>query len=436
MKLLVVTPEYLPTSGGGIVTYYRHLLPALVRAGVEVTVLVGSAVAAPGGGFRRDGVRVVGLDPAQLANWLGRFGALVATPLLQRQLASAWALHAQAQSLGPFDAVECADWGLSAVPWILEPGPPVRVRCHGSAGQIARAEGAPALRPADALLLEIERRVFARASEVVSYGAPNAAQWSGWLGRECLHREPALPVDDTPRAGDAAWLLVLARVQSWKGPQVLGAALEPLARPPQVRWVGRDVPDAPAGETSTLAVMQRRFPRTWCGVVDRRDTVDSATALDWVRSARAVLVPSTWDVFNFAGAEAMAAGAVVVASEGAGMARWIDDGDNGLRVPADDPERLRAALARLDALDDAARRRMGERARATVARRAAPDAVAALELAATRGLGAPARSEDPIDGLLRPAPGAVGLDALLAQFPMRQLAGHLGRRLRARWRRR
>ncbi len=436
MKLLVVTPEYLPTSGGGIVTFYRHLLPGLVRAGVEVTVLVGSAVAAPGGSFTRDGVRVAGLDPARIDAWLPRFGALVATPLLQRQLAAAWALQEQARALGPFDVVECADWGLSAVPWILDPGPPVRVRCHGSAGQIARAEGAPALRPADALLLEIERRVFARASEVVSYGAPNAAQWSDWLGRTCLHREPALPVDDAPCAGDAAWLLVLARVQRWKGPQVLGAALEPLAQPPQVRWVGRDVPDAPAGEVSTLASMCRRFPRTWGHAVDRRDTVDSTTALSWVRSARAVLVPSTWDVFNFAGAEAMAAGAVVVASEGAGMARWIVDGVNGLRVPADDPVRLREALAHLDSLDAGARRRLGEAARETVARCAAPDLIAAAELAATRGLATAPRRDDPVDGLLRPGAAVSGLDAVLAQFPMRQLAGHLGRRLRARWGRR
>jgi glycosyltransferase involved in cell wall biosynthesis len=436
MKLLVITPEYLPTSGGGIVTYYRHLLPALVRAGVEVTVLVGSAVASPGGAFTRDGVRVVGLDPAGVDAQRARLGALVATPLLQRQLASAWALWAQARALGPFDAVECADWGLSAVPWILEPGPAVRVRCHGSAGQIARAEGAAALRPADALLLEIERRVFARASEVVSYGAPNAAQWSGWLGRACAHREPALPVDATTATADAPWLLVLARVQAWKGPQVLGAALEPLPAPPAVRWVGRDVPDLPAGEPSTLATLRRRFPRTWTTTVDHRDTVESAQALAWVRGARAVLVPSTWDVFNFAGAEAMAAGAVVVASEGAGMARWIEDGESGLRVPAGDAERLREAVQRVAAMDAATRRRFGERAREAVARRAAPDTVAAGELAATRALVPRIVAEDPLDALLRPAPGEVALDAVLAQFPMRALVGHLGKRVRARWGRR
>jgi len=39
MKVLFVIPEYLPTSGGGIVTYYKNLLPSLLRDGVEEEAL-------------------------------------------------------------------------------------------------------------------------------------------------------------------------------------------------------------------------------------------------------------------------------------------------------------------------------------------------------------------------------------------------------------
>ncbi|MCE3003901.1 MAG: hypothetical protein LW860_14555 [Xanthomonadaceae bacterium] len=235
MRLLVVTPEYLPTSGGGIVTFYRHLLPALVRAGVEVTVLVGSAVSQPGGRRMADGITVLGLESARFEAWRARWPQWGIAPPVARHLAAAWALHEQAATLGPFDAIEAADWGLLALPFVLDPMGPLQVRCHGSAGQIARHEGDPSLMPLDALLLAIERSVFARASAVVSYGARNAGEWTRWLGRPCAHREPALPLPrDCARASARHWL-VLARIQRWKGPHVLAAALSRMATPPPVR---------------------------------------------------------------------------------------------------------------------------------------------------------------------------------------------------------
>lgn len=429
MRLLVVTPEYLPTAGGGIVTFYRHLLPVLARAGARVTVLVGSAVSQPGGRAVQDGIEVVGLEAARFAAWRARLPQWAIAPHVGRHLAAAWALREQAASLGEFDAVEAADWGLLAVPFVLDPLAPVQVRCHGSAGQIARHEGDPALAPLDALLLAIERRAFAQAAAVASYGAPNAGQWRAWLGREVAHREPALPLPAMRASADAPHWLVLARVQRWKGPYVLADALARLPSPPPVRWVGRDVPDALAGAASTRAALGAAHP-AWSRQVAHADTVDAGTAQAWLCTARGVLVPSTWDVFNFAGAEAMACGAVVVASEGAGIAQWIDDGVDGFRVPAGDAGALAGALREAQALDAAARRRIGEAARAKVASRADPDRVAALEWQALRVLAPTPRVEDPLDDLLRPAAGSARIDALLAQHPLRALAGHLGRRLR------
>ncbi len=434
MRLLFVIPEYLPTSGGGIVTFYRHLLPALVRAGAQVTALVGSAVSQPGATVERDGVRVVGLSEQRFAARLPQFPQLDSAPSLHRHVAAAWALYDEARALGDFDAVEVADWGLLGVPWLLDGGLPVQLRCHGSAGQIAIHESAPGLLPLDQLLLAIERNLFARASCMVSYGKANAAQWSEWTGRECLHREPALPVQSmsTVRQGD--WSLVLARVQRWKGPQILGAALESMQAPAAVRWVGRDVPDIGGAGSSTLASMRRSFPRAWNQTVDWRDTVDSAIAADWVRQARAVLVPSTWDVFNFSGAEAMAAGAVVVASDGAGMSRWIAHGESGVGFAAGDAASLAEALSGMLAMDRGQRELMGESARHCVAERADPDRIAATELAAFRGLQSRAPVADPLDTLLRPMVASGGVDGILAQYSLRALLRHSAARIAQRLR--
>ena len=40
VRVLIVTPEYPPHAGGGILKYYRALAPALARQGCQVTVLV------------------------------------------------------------------------------------------------------------------------------------------------------------------------------------------------------------------------------------------------------------------------------------------------------------------------------------------------------------------------------------------------------------
>jgi hypothetical protein len=430
MKLLVITPEFVPTSGGGIVTFYRHLLPAVAREGVDVTVLVGSAMSQPGGGFDHDGVRVIGLEPERFSAALRSFAALSATPALARHLAAAWAMHAQARSLGEFDVVEAVDWGLSAVPWVLAAEMPLLVRSHGSAGQIAAHEPRVGEAPFEALLQAIEHVVFARAGIVASYAGTNATAWRALLGREIRYVAPALPVANEPASASAPWSLVLGRVQSWKGPQVVGAAMAAHADLPPLRWAGRDVPDADAGTPSTLASMRARFRDAWTRRIEHHDTVSATTAQAWLREARVVLVPSTWDVFNFAGAEAMAAGAVVVASTGAGMSELIEDGRNGFLVTANDASALADAWRRADALEPSARARMGAAARDTVAQRLDPSRIARENIALWRETPLAAAREHGLDPLLRPRAEVETSHAFLSQYALRDLLRHVAQRLR------
>lgn len=113
MRILLLTPEYRG-SGGGIITFYRHLLPALVRAGAEVEVVEGSAVhcAREASPYILDGVRVQMLEFARLEGWYSRFGRLGAAPGLRRHLAASWATWEQAGFGAEFDVVEACDWGL------------------------------------------------------------------------------------------------------------------------------------------------------------------------------------------------------------------------------------------------------------------------------------------------------------------------------------
>jgi glycogen synthase len=147
-----------------------------------------------------------------------------------------------------------------------------------------------------------------------------------------------------------------------------------------------------------------------------------------------VLVPSTWDVFNFAGAEAMACGAVVVASTGAGMAGLIVDGENGFRVNAEDSGALAEALRRLATVDGAGRARIGAAARETIRCELDPDRVAARNLDLYRQLHPAEAAHDALDTMLSPRADARASTEFLKQYPLRDLLGHAWSRLRQRWR--
>ena len=74
MRLIILTPEY-DGAGGGIMTYYRALAPALCAAGVELRVIEGSALYSAEDRAERTcgGVQIETLERARLDRWQERF---------------------------------------------------------------------------------------------------------------------------------------------------------------------------------------------------------------------------------------------------------------------------------------------------------------------------------------------------------------------------
>jgi glycosyltransferase involved in cell wall biosynthesis len=83
-----------------------------------------------------------------------------------------------------------------------------------------------------------------------------------------------------------------------------------------------------------------------------------------LREATALVLPSLSENFGLVVLEAMAAGLPVVVSDRVGAADLVDDGVNGLVVPAGDPDALAEAMRRLE-VDPDLRARLGAAARAT-----------------------------------------------------------------------
>jgi glycosyltransferase involved in cell wall biosynthesis len=145
------------------------------------------------------------------------------------------------------------------------------------------------------------------------------------------------PSDDVrPRRG----LLFVGRLIAEKGCAILiraMAAIEPARRPTPFTVMG-DGSERRALETLAAELsLDVRFA----------GPVGPDAVADAMRSSALVVVPSVYrEPFGLVALEAMAAGAIVVASATGGLTEIVEDGRNGIAVPPGDVGALTAALER------------------------------------------------------------------------------------------
>jgi glycosyltransferase involved in cell wall biosynthesis len=436
MKLLFVLPEYLPQNGGGIITFYRMLLPELARAGHQVKVLVGSGVVAE---FARppvaiDGVSVEMLDVALLEAYHARFARYAATPGLRRHLAAAWALREQARNGDGVDLVESTDWGLLFLPWVMEDGPPALVQLHGSCGQIDVNDPVAGEELQGELIRLLEVQALARADCLQTYSDANADAWTRQLRARVDCILPAWkPLHDTPnpvrRSGRG---LVVGRVQKWKGPHVLCAALRLLGdRAPFIEWIGRDTRLGKRGAPTSDSLAQA-YPDIWNVRLIHRPQLPPDQVANAQAAAAFAVVPSTWDMFNLTAVEAMAAGTPVICSTGAGASQLVRDGVNGFVFGSGDAEALAAAIERCLALTPDERARLTASAGKTIREELDPRANARVRVERYREIGASRKAQAPAGDWLRracaPEDAPVTELAFLDHLPLSPLARYVWRR--------
>ena len=171
---------------------------------------------------------------------------------------------------------------------------------------------------------------------------------------------------------DQVLIAIVAKLRYEKGLDVLLEAMELVARRGQaVRLVVAG--DGPQRRSAERFLAARDGGRLTRMLGFRRDVAAVLSAAD------ALVVPSRWEGFGLAAAEAMAAGLPVIATRVGGLPELVADERTGLLVPPEDPAALAQAIRRL-AGDVELRRRLGAAGKQRVARRyAVAGAVAAHE---------------------------------------------------------
>ena len=377
MKLLFVTPEYLPDCGGGIITFYRFLLPELVRQGhaVEIVVADGRHIGEPDRTI--DGVQVRYLERATHGRWLALFARYEVTfPWLQQNLALAWAAWETAKQGEGYDHVETTEWPLLFVPWVLHrQRAPCTVQLHGSHGQLTLDDPPGAATLDDAWVRLLECALLKEALAVQTNSHLNARVWTQRLGRPVSVEPPAFRLAQEILRGRATLARplqgrVFARFYSGKGVFPLAESLAGAAgKAVTIEWFGNDTAH---GAHSVSSELRARFPAVMDRTLRHRPQISHEEVLAQMTDGAFVLIPSLSDVFNLTAAEAMAMHAIVVCSEHAGACELIEDGVNGYRYDPLDVASLGGVVAKLSALSPEQVIAMADRAAQTVAEKLDP----------------------------------------------------------------
>ena len=398
MRIVIIVPD---CGEGGLYQFYNSVVPELAAI-ADVHLVFASPAHSPLEP-RIAGATCHKLLPENAAPILAQLlkGPLAVAPNLARALAVAVNAWQFARTLDP-DCVEVCDWPLSFAAGVIDGAVPVIVQAHGSMGQIAVHDQTRGGAVEATLLQLIETQLFGLARNLQTYSSANAKFWEQATNRPVALVRPAFAVPDQAATVSAPTdrISIFGRLQSWKGPHVLCAALERLGgAAPDCDWYGSSK-SWPGTALQAETYLAQSFPQAWNHSLHFRGPIDREQVAAKMAQSRAVIVPSTWDVFNFTVVEAMAAGRPVIVSSGAGASELIEHGVNGWVFPSADADALAAVIAFVDALSEAELQAIGAAARATVQRKLDPALIVAERMAAYKQAIAAHRAAPP-----PPAPG-------------------------------
>ena len=364
MKLLYILPEYLPDSGGGIITFYGQLLPALMDAGNTVKVLVCNHQTLDKPSLTLNGVEIEYLKSSYVE--AARLGCRkFVNPTFWAFLPLAWGAFAQAHGGEGYDIVEATDWLMLYMPWVVsERKARVVVSLHGSNGQVDWFSNPNKSTPDGDWVRLAEVATLGLADAIHANSRSNARFWESKINKPIRIIPPILELPElSSPVMRGSRGLVVGRLQNWKGAEVLCQALEGISDI-EIEWVGADTQWGNAETASEF--LKKNYPNIfgskllWLGATDYKNTLNKMHEADFV------VVPSTWDVFNLTAAEAMTLGSVVICSRNAGAEMLIEDGINGFLFDPAYPSQLADCIRKVTNLSFEEKKAIGRRAHTSV----------------------------------------------------------------------
>lgn len=434
LKILFILPEYYPHSGGGISTYYLHYIKALKPHVQEIKVMVGSGYTQSNEKYDLDGISIEYLKPGHYQNQLEKFSRFDLLPEYKKNIAAAWAMWEQADQGSGFDLVECTDFGLGFIPWLVNHQIPVITRLHGSSGQIELFE--PDLKEGllGDLFRHTELNLLKYADQLITHSLTNQTFWKNILNQEVTWIPPVFSqlFTSIPYFEKAHFGIVAGRIQQWKGPDILCKAIQALGNEDiLIKWYGKDTNYDHKDSKSTQ--LKKEYPTIWGTKIIAQTPIEHTNLQLIQQKARYAIIPSTWDMYNFTGLEYMVAGTVLICSDGAGVSELIEDGINGFKYHKEDHLALANCIRKVLALSNNEYDTMVTNARNTLTSKLCTLALIEANLLAYKKASAefiPRVADDYQVALFQSSETKYIIDGLLDKQPLKKLITYLLKRIR------
>lgn len=344
-------PSTLPDSGG-LASYIHRMAHLLVAAGHRVEVFVPSRTAR----LNLDGGVIVHEVPSAQGLFL-RLGHLSRKSwrLSQQQLETVAAeldcavgisrAVAAREAKAPFDIVQSADYKFRGL-FVRSARRPHVVRCSWARDLFQREDGVAHVVPNPALAflerLAIRRADFAYAPS--EYVARYYTDTFGLRVRVIRPAQPAVAPESValPEFLPGRYLLHFGALCHRKGTDLVVQAL-PLAwrEEPSLNMVLAGVDPSGIAAASCRDYGDRRGQIRWLGALRREQLAPV------IRGACASVLPSRCDNLPNTALESLAADVPVIATRDSSIDELVNDQENGLLVPQNDPAALAAAMIRV-----------------------------------------------------------------------------------------
>ncbi|MBI3137630.1 MAG: glycosyltransferase family 4 protein [Sphingobacteriales bacterium] len=357
MNICLVTLNSL-NQPGGISTYYTQLTRLLTQAGHRIFLLTPNQLA---GEDDEDQWLESGLlttvflkknYSAEKRKWSPYFrpGGFDAPNWIAKGMATReWLLsnHKAYQ----IDIVEVADYGGLGIFLCDNSLPPVIITGHGSLSQFAGLNYSGKNDSLE-LITRLEELSFKSADAIITHSQFNKNSLEKWLKKTV--RVTSIPWQNMQNrvcSREPGKLICIGGLQPVKGIYDLLDAMTLLReKAPHIRvtWIGGDTWLAPAYQQMSV-YLQKKYPDTWQHRLIWAGELDPEKTGREIAAASLVIIPGTFDTFNYVALEAASLGKAILITDHTGAAELFTHGKDAWIVPANNPAALADAILYLSA---------------------------------------------------------------------------------------
>ena len=354
MTICIATDAFLPHNSG-IATHNSYLVRLLHQAGHTVIVLTVNFNSLNGVDTieKKDGITVVTLKNSYTKefSYFSRFiksGSREAVVWLSLGTAMRKWLTDNNTAFD-FDIIECSDYG-GLGSFITDSSlPPVVVMCHSMLTQLSQHE----FYNQDenlSLIRFLETNAIQQADAIICHSYSNTEEIAKTFNKKALYAT-APWINDTPQiiSQPKNTFLVASRLQVCKGALVMAETLLSLQQQhPDIKvvWIGDDTYTGPKGSMVSKFI-KKNFPSIWQKSFVWKKAIPRKVLLEILDNSEVIIIPSTWETFNYVALEAANRKKAMIITKQAGVSSLFTAGEEILLADADNINSIADAMIKL-----------------------------------------------------------------------------------------